>query len=248
MQKIVVIEDSSLMRIRIIKALHNYGYENVIGFNSADLIESNPQPFLHEVDLIMTDVWLPGISGIELTRKLNKDQRYCNIPIIIMSSSSDVRTINAAIKAGAVGYILKPFEDHLLIEKVKKIIGEPSSKEDNDITENKEKIRKVISIEYERALRGKQPLSFIKFKVENQDTKGCAKEIGKKIRKIDMVYVLEGNIIAVLPLTDKKGLEVVFNKISNELLQHNMGISEKKLITFTSDSLEGIDDLLEMIL
>lgn len=248
MQKIVVIEDSSLMRIRIIKILHEHGYENVIGFNSADLIESNPQPFLNEVDLIMTDVWLPGISGIELTRKLNKDQRYCNIPIIIMSSSSDVRTINAAIKAGAINYILKPFEDHLLIEKVKKIIGDPDVIEDNEITGNAEKIKKIISIEYERALRGKQPLSFIKLKVETKDNKDCANEISKKIRKIDMVYVFEENIIIILPLTDKKGLDVVLDKIDNHLLQCKIKILEKKFITFTSDSPESIDDLLLIIL
>ena len=76
--------------------------------------------------MVITDIGLPGISGIELTRILNNNPRYCNIPIAVISSYRDVKTINEAMKAGVVDYILKPFDDQVLLEKVERILEKTS--------------------------------------------------------------------------------------------------------------------------
>lgn len=248
MCKIIVIEDSNLMRMRITKVLQKNGYNDVIGFSSADAIGSNPKLFLNNVDLIITDIWLQGMSGIELIRILNNYPLYCNIPIIVVSSSNDIKTINEAIKAGAVDYVIKPFEEKLLMEKVKKIIGKPREDTKDQVSFNVEEIKMIISMEYERATRGKQPLSFIKLKVNKGDIQNCITQIKSKIRKIDTVCDLEQSIIVILPLTDEKGSNVVLSKINDQLLRFSIEILKKDLLTLDPDSSQSVDDLLGKLL
>lgn len=248
MHNIVIIEDTSLIRMRITRLLNQNGYDDVVGFSSADQIGTNPQLYLNDVDLIITDIGLPGISGIELAKILNGHPKYCNIPIVFISEYRDAKTINEAIKAGGVDYILKPFEDQLLLDKVEKFLEEPivnvSMKSGYDI----EKVKTIISMEYERATRGKQHLSFIKLKVKSENIKNCIEQIKRKIRKIDMVYALNQNIITVLPLTGEQGAEVVFEKIFNEFIDYNIEILQRDLITYNPEDSRKVDELIEILL
>ncbi len=243
MQKIIVIEDSNLIRMRITKTLQQGGYSNVVGLSNAEAVRDAPHLFLSDADLVISDIVLPGISGVELTKSLGNHSKYCNIPIILISSCKDMKTINEAIKAGAVDYLVKPFEDHVLIERVKKVIGEPLLAEDE-----LEKIKTIISLECERAVRGEQPLSLINLKIHAKDMGNCIKEINSQLRKIDIAYSLKQNVIVILPLTNEKGLEVVFEKINKKLLSCNIEILEKKLLAPDHNSLQKADAIYEALL
>lgn len=248
MQKIIVIEDTSILRMRIIKLLQQNGYTDVVGFSSADYIEKNPELYLKDIDLIITDIGLPGISGIELARFLSNHPNYCNIPIMFISSHNDTKTINEAIKAGAIDYILKPFDDKLFINKVGKTLSNIILNVNNQVNCDIDDFKSAIAIEYERASRGKHPLSFIKLKVNSDDIKSFIAQIKKRIRKIDMIYVLDENIITILPLTGELGTGVVFEKIFTELVDYNVPVLQKDFITYTPDSDKTIDDLYEVLL
>jgi PleD family two-component response regulator len=246
MHNIIIIEDTSLIRMRIIRLLNQNGYDNVLGFSSADQIALNPQLYLNDVDLIITDIGLPGITGIELAKILNNSPKYCNIPIVFISSYRDAKTINEAIKAGGVDYILKPFEDKLLLEKVEKILADPLIIGNEKYSYGAD-VKAIISMEYERATRGKQPLSFIKLKVKTEDIKSCIKQIKNKIRKIDMVCALDENVISILPLTGENGVEVVFHKIFNEIADYNIEVLNKDFITYNGDGSKSFNDLVEAL-
>ncbi|MFZ7132377.1 MAG: response regulator [Eubacteriales bacterium] len=247
MHKIINIEDSSLIRLRVSKVLQQNGYTDVTGYSSADPIKNAPQLFLNDVDLIISDVSLPGVNGIELTIALNNDPRYCNIPIIIMSMRNDLKTINEAIKAGAIDYIAKPFEDELLIRKVRNIIGDPLENDREEFFCDIKQIKNIARIECERATRGQQWVSFIKLNVKSNKIQSGVIHIINTIRKIDKVYILDDNIIITLPLTDIKGLAIVYEKIHNQLQEYNIEIIEKNFFTYDPEAPQSVDALFELL-
>lgn len=154
MSKIFIIDDSNLMRTRIAEVLQKNGYDNILTFDSANSIGRNPNLYFNDVSLIITDIVLPGISGIELIRILKNHPRYKNIPIIFVSVNRDKKTINEAIEVGASDYLVKPFEDNTLIERVNKVLIDSNNKPNNQLVDNKEEIQKIISLEHERSIRG----------------------------------------------------------------------------------------------
>ncbi|MFB9262369.1 response regulator FixJ [Bradyrhizobium erythrophlei] len=69
------------------------------------------------VDCIVSDIRMPGMSGLELVRKLKADAVAC--PIILMTGHGDVALAVEAMKAGAVDFIEKPFEDEVLLRAIR---------------------------------------------------------------------------------------------------------------------------------
>ncbi|TAJ98347.1 MAG: response regulator [Candidatus Manganitrophaceae bacterium] len=77
----------------------------------------------HKPSLILLDMMLPKIGGVEVCRKLKKDLSTSHIPIIIVTAKSDQEARAAAVSAGADGYVLKPFDPVVLVEKVNQVLG-----------------------------------------------------------------------------------------------------------------------------
>ena len=71
------------------------------------------------VDLILLDVEMPGMSGLALLEKLQKNEAYKKIPVVFITSNMDDKIVKTAIKKGAKGYIVKPFNSEVLLESVK---------------------------------------------------------------------------------------------------------------------------------
>ena len=69
-------------------------------------------------DIILLDLWMPDLSGEELTKKLKSDPQTASIPIILVSASRDTEQI--AVKAGANDFIKKPFDIDELEQYVRK--------------------------------------------------------------------------------------------------------------------------------
>jgi CheY-like chemotaxis protein len=61
-----------------------------------------------QIDLVLLDLNLPKVPGIEVLRFLKNDSKLCVIPVIILSTSSDQKMIDEAYKNGANGYLIKP--------------------------------------------------------------------------------------------------------------------------------------------
>ena len=69
---------------------------------------------------VVTDVRMPGIDGLELQRRLN--EQAMNLPVIIITGHGDVRLAVEAMKAGAIDFIEKPFDDDVLLAAIQKAI------------------------------------------------------------------------------------------------------------------------------
>ncbi|MBN2287291.1 MAG: response regulator [Tissierellales bacterium] len=109
MHKIIIIDDSTVVRMRIMKILQDFGYSNVFGYNSANTISSFLKTYLFDVDLIISEINLKGISGYELLEKIRNSPEFYKTPVILMNESTDEETIREAMTAGATDFLQKPF-------------------------------------------------------------------------------------------------------------------------------------------
>ncbi|MDR2313725.1 MAG: response regulator [Spirochaetaceae bacterium] len=75
-------------------------------------------------DLILLDILMPGMNGIEFLKYIKTQVWYENTPVIFVSSESDFKTVSKALNLGVEGYIKKPIEKDILLEKIKTVIGE----------------------------------------------------------------------------------------------------------------------------
>ena len=72
-----------------------------------------------QIDLVILDLNLPKVDGMSILKFLKKNPRYCSIPVVILSTSSDQETILEAYKNGANGYITKPLSYDEFVDKIK---------------------------------------------------------------------------------------------------------------------------------
>ncbi len=72
-----------------------------------------------KVSLIVLDLNLSKINGMDVLKFIKKDSKYCSIPVIILSTSPDQKTIDEAYKNGANGYFVKPTTYDDFVEKIK---------------------------------------------------------------------------------------------------------------------------------
>lgn len=74
-------------------------------------------------DLLVTDVMMPRLTGLELAKRLKDDPRFHQLPVIILTAKGGAPDVVAGINAGARHYLTKPFKRDDLIAKVKKALG-----------------------------------------------------------------------------------------------------------------------------
>ena len=74
-------------------------------------------------DLILLDVNMPVMNGIQFMEKLKKENIYRQIPIIVISTEGKEEDTLRALKLGAWGYVVKPFKPHMLYELIEKVLA-----------------------------------------------------------------------------------------------------------------------------
>ena len=86
------------------------------GQEAIDYFQYEMQP---QVSLVILDLNLPKIDGMEVLKFIKKNSKYCSIPVVVLSTSSNQETIDEAFKNGVNGYFTKPASYEDLVEKVK---------------------------------------------------------------------------------------------------------------------------------
>jgi len=119
-KKIMTVEDSTSLREMISFVLTEAGYEVVEAKDGQDALDKLEG--LH-IDLVITDLNMPVMNGIELTRSLRAAPKFKFIPIVFLTTESQAQKKDAAREAGATGWIVKPFKPEQLLKVVKKVLG-----------------------------------------------------------------------------------------------------------------------------
>lgn len=116
-KKILVCDDDESI-CEIIKIMLEMNGFDVKLLSSGKAILKKIEQYLP--DLILIDIWMPGIDGKEITRLIKKDQQTDNIPIVIISALHKSEISSIVKEIGAQGYLLKPFDMDDLISMVKR--------------------------------------------------------------------------------------------------------------------------------
>ena len=119
-KRILTVEDSTSLREMIIFTLAGAGYDVAEAEDGRAAVERLKG---FKADLVITDLNMPNMNGIDLTRSLRADASYRFIPIIFLTTESQMQKKQAAKEAGATGWIVKPFKPDQLLQVVRKILG-----------------------------------------------------------------------------------------------------------------------------
>jgi len=117
---ILVVDDEESIREMQMMALESAGM-NVTTAATAE--EAQQSLTKTEVDLLVLDWMLPGISGIEMTRRLKNDPRYSMLPVILLTARAEKNDRIRAFEVGVNDYITKPFSPRDLILRIKSAIN-----------------------------------------------------------------------------------------------------------------------------
>lgn len=122
MKSILIVEDSAMTRAMIRAALENINNCDIIevasGFEALRILPSR------EFRLILTDINMPDINGLELINFVKSNPTYRDIPLIIVTTESRETDISRGMALGAFAYITKPFEPDKLQKLVQKALEE----------------------------------------------------------------------------------------------------------------------------
>lgn len=122
--RFLIVDDFSTMRKVIKKALFDLGYENVIeaadGVKAYELLEKYSMTS-EPVEIVMSDWNMPNMMGIELLKKCRVEDRYKNLPFMLITAESEQSQIIEAVKAGVSDYVIKPFSPSTLKGKLETV-------------------------------------------------------------------------------------------------------------------------------
>ena len=119
---IVVADDSMTILAMTSSRLERAGYDIVTATRGDDALRLVQE---HRPRLVLLDVEMPGLSGVEVTRRIRADESLAGTFIVLLTSLSEETDIATGIEAGADAYLTKPFSPQELQTQVEKLIGTP---------------------------------------------------------------------------------------------------------------------------
>lgn len=119
-KKIMIVDDSNVMRMTVSSVLKESGYDVVEAENGQAALEKAVQTTIH---LIICDVNMPIMDGLTFARKIKEESDYRFVPIIMLTTVTDQTHIEAGKTAGVKAWMVKPFDKTKLLGAVSKLLG-----------------------------------------------------------------------------------------------------------------------------
>ena len=107
--RILIVDDSSVTRSVLRKTIHMTGIDVDEILEAGDGIEAIDLLSDNQVDLVMTDINMPRMNGMEMTAAILANEKTCDIPVVIVTTHADDTRINELCVQGVKKYIHKPF-------------------------------------------------------------------------------------------------------------------------------------------
>ena len=118
-KKILIADDSSSMRQMIAFTLSEEGHTVVESVDGEDAVSK----FTADINVVVTDLNMPKMNGIDLIKKIRSGAVNKFVPIIMLTTESEATKKEEGKKAGATAWIVKPFTPENLIETIQKVAG-----------------------------------------------------------------------------------------------------------------------------
>ncbi len=122
MPRVLVVEDSPVMRGLIGSLVDELGEIDVVEVeNGLEALRVLPQ---EQFDLIITDINMPNINGLELLSFIRNNSQHVDTPVLVVTTEGSARDREKGLALGATDYLVKPFENEVLIETVRRLLQE----------------------------------------------------------------------------------------------------------------------------
>ncbi len=115
--KILVVDDEAPISSYLERKLSKLGYEVMLAKDGEEALEKTKQ---FVPDLILLDVKLPKINGVEVCRRLKSDGEFANVRIVMLSARAQAEEIEAGLSAGADKYLCKPVGFPDILKEIEK--------------------------------------------------------------------------------------------------------------------------------
>jgi CheY-like chemotaxis protein len=146
--KVLVVDDDPISRKLIGKILTNNGYQAITAesvIEAVNALDNN-----HDMGLIISDVMMPGASGIDFLKLLKEKAGFADIPVLMCTALGDKESVLECARMGARDYVVKPVEADALLKKIIKLTGHKAQKTIL-VVDDEKTVRDVLKITLERA-------------------------------------------------------------------------------------------------
>ena len=120
MKKVLVVDDSSVVRMSLEMLLRENNFDVI---SAADGVEGLKKAGSDTFDIIITDINMPNMNGLDMMKQLREKAETKFVPILVLTTESDSDMLAKGKEYGASGWIVKPFTNEDLLATVNKIIG-----------------------------------------------------------------------------------------------------------------------------
>lgn len=118
--RILAIDDSPTMRGLVAAALEPNGFEIHLAEDGIDGLERLPQADPH---LVITDINMPRLDGFGVIEGVRASKSHASVPVLVLTTESGADLKDRARRAGATGWIVKPFDDARLMDTINRVLG-----------------------------------------------------------------------------------------------------------------------------
>ncbi|MGQ9755779.1 MAG: response regulator [Desulfotomaculales bacterium] len=219
---VVIVDDSPLVAARVRAVLGRYGVEVKEFRRAEDLLAARRQAAA--ADLIILDRLLPGLDGLAALEQVRKTPELARTPVMMLTVSAEKAYVQRAAELGVADYLLKPFKDETLVERVERVIG-PLKPEAPTPGPARPEILTEIRKEIKRARRGQTPFFLLGIQpggaIPQEQRESICRALAGALRETDTVIAgPDRNFILLLPFADRMGAEKVSEKVKG-VLEHS---------------------------
>lgn len=122
MARILIVDDSPTQTLSLAKILKKHGHEIL---TAKDGVEGIDVAKAELPDLVLMDVVMPKVNGFQATRQITKNPSTSHIPVIIVTTKDQETDKIWGERQGAKGYVIKPVDEDILVETIKKFLPHP---------------------------------------------------------------------------------------------------------------------------
>ena len=119
----LIVDDSTVMRKIVERSLRQAGLSPLVVYEAGSGIEGLDVLRSKQVDLILSDINMPSMDGLEFLRQIRAQNLAPNVPVVMITTESSEEHVKQAILAGARGYIRKPFTPEQVKERVLSLLN-----------------------------------------------------------------------------------------------------------------------------
>jgi len=118
MQDSIVIDDSRAIRMILGRTLQRLGFEPAIAADAEEALRILARNG-DSIRVALVDWNMPGISGLEFVKTVRADLRHNDLVLIMVTTETEIDQMQAALEAGANEYVMKPFTDEIIADKIR---------------------------------------------------------------------------------------------------------------------------------